>query len=50
MVFGHGMGQVFLAELGRRDRSFVVLGLAMIASFIVLRYFNVYADPHPRRA
>jgi uncharacterized membrane protein len=47
MAFGYGIGQVFLAQSGRRDRIFVALGLSMITLFIVLRYFNIYGDPRP---
>jgi uncharacterized membrane protein len=47
MAFGYGIGQVFLAQSGRRDRIFVALGLLMTTLFIVLRYSNIYGDPHP---
>lgn len=47
MLFGYGMGQVFLAPAARRDRVLLTLGLSMITAFLVLRYFNLYGDPHP---
>ena len=50
MLLGYGMGQLFLLPAPRRDRVLVGLGLAMIAAFAVLRYFNLYGDPHPWQA
>jgi uncharacterized membrane protein len=47
MLFGYGIGPLFLAPEGRRDRAFVALGLAMMAAFLVLRFLNGYGDPHP---
>jgi uncharacterized membrane protein len=47
MAFGYGIGQVFLAQSGRRDRIFLALGVSMIILFIVLRFSNFYGDPHP---
>lgn len=47
MLFGYGMGQVFLAPAATRDRTLFVLGLTMIAAFLLLRFFNLYGDPHP---
>jgi uncharacterized membrane protein len=47
MAFGYGLGQLFLAKAALRDRLFVLLGLSMVATFFVLRYFNIYGDPRP---
>ena len=47
MLWGYGMGEVFLLEGRRRTRIFVTVGLSLIAAFAVLRYFNLYGDPHP---
>jgi uncharacterized membrane protein len=47
MLFGYGMGQVFLAPTTTRDRTFVTLGFAMIAAFLILRFLNLYGDPRP---
>jgi uncharacterized membrane protein len=47
MLLGYGMGQVFLLPARPRDRLLVRLGLAMVAAFLVLRYFNLYGDPQP---
>jgi len=46
MAFGYGIGQVFLLPPLTRDRIFLVLGLSMIAIFAILRFFNIYGDPH----
>jgi uncharacterized membrane protein len=42
-AFGYGMGAIFLSE--KRNRIVPLLGLAMLALFIVLRWFNAYGDP-----
>jgi uncharacterized membrane protein len=47
MLWGYGMGEVFLGEERRRRRVFVTVGLSLIAGFLALRYFNLYGDPHP---
>jgi len=47
MLLGYGMGQVFLLPAHQRDLILLRLGLAMIAVFLVLRYFNLYGDPQP---
>ena len=47
MLLGYGMGQVFLLPARQRDLILLRLGLAMIAAFLVLRYFNLYGDPQP---
>jgi uncharacterized membrane protein len=47
MLLGYGMGPVFLMPARPRDRLLVTLGIAMIAAFLLLRYFNLYGDPQP---
>jgi len=47
MAFGYGLGAVFLAPAPARDRTFVLLGAAMVAVFIALRAFNLYGNPQP---
>ncbi|NJM25460.1 MAG: DUF1624 domain-containing protein [Bacteroidia bacterium] len=46
MVFGYLAGHWFTQAAERRKRNLVWLGLAMSAGFIVLRFINVYGDPH----
>jgi uncharacterized membrane protein len=41
---GYGLSFLFVADEARRDRNFVVLGLAMIAAFAALRVPNLYGD------
>lgn len=45
MAIGYGMGAVFRSE--QRDRTLILLGLAMLALFLVLRIPNLYGDPRP---
>jgi hypothetical protein len=47
MLFGYGLAPWFLMAPAARDRRFVALGAAMLALFLLLRYFNLYGDPHP---
>jgi len=47
MLFGYGLAPWFLMVPAARDRRFVALGAAMLALFLLLRYFNLYGDPHP---
>ena len=42
---GYGMGALFLQERARRDRTIMLLGLAMLAAFLVLRGFELYGNP-----
>lgn len=49
MLGGYGLGQVFLMSAPRRDRLLVALGTSMLATFLVLRYFNAYGNPAPWR-
>jgi uncharacterized membrane protein len=47
MALGYGLGSLFLEPADKRDRLLVTLGLAMIALFVALRWFNLYGDPRP---
>ena len=47
MAFGYGLGTVFTLPDARRRRTLVVLGLSMIAAFLLLRGLQVYGDPRP---
>jgi uncharacterized membrane protein len=47
MLFGYGLAPWFLMAPTARDRRFVALGAGMLALFLLLRYFNLYGDPHP---
>ncbi|WP_428151871.1 DUF1624 domain-containing protein [Brevundimonas sp.] len=52
MLLGYGIGQMFTLETDRRRRMLTVLGLSMIAVFVLLRSLQVYGDskpwePHP---
>ncbi|HVY84384.1 MAG TPA: heparan-alpha-glucosaminide N-acetyltransferase domain-containing protein [Caulobacterales bacterium] len=47
MAFGYGLGGVFTLEQKQRDRTLVILGLAMLAVFVALRASNFYGDPRP---
>jgi uncharacterized membrane protein len=44
MMAGYGFGRVLLWERERRQRFIVVLGVSMVAAFILLRGINVYGD------
>lgn len=45
IAFGYGLGAIFEQPPAKRDRSVLMLGLAMLAAFFVLRWLNVYGDP-----
>lgn len=45
IAFGYGMGAVFTDEPAKRDRTIFIIGLAMLALFLVLRGFMIYGDP-----
>lgn len=52
MLLGYGLGQVFTLKTAQRRRILPILGLSMIAVFVVLRALQVYGDskpwePHP---
>lgn len=43
--FGYGLGSIFTQERDKRDRTVLLLGLGMLAAFLVLRWLNFYGDP-----
>jgi len=45
IAFGYGMGALFLQERERRDRTLMLMGLAMLAAFFVLRGLQLYGNP-----
>ncbi|MGE0595056.1 MAG: DUF1624 domain-containing protein [Hyphomonadaceae bacterium] len=45
IALGYGLGPIFLQVPGKRERTLLLLGLAMLAAFFVLRWFNLYGDP-----
>lgn len=47
MAVGYALGTVFGMEAGRRRRLLLHAGIALTASFLVLRFINVYGDPVP---
>jgi uncharacterized membrane protein len=47
MAAGYAFGTVFLLPSGRRRRTLVILGAALTAAFVVLRWTNAYGDPNP---
>jgi uncharacterized membrane protein len=47
MALGYGLGPVFLAPPERRRSLLTALGLACLASFVLLRATNLYGDPRP---
>ena len=47
MLCGYGLAWMWVEPEGRRDRLFMLLGLGMIAAFLVLRGLNLYGDPGP---
>jgi uncharacterized membrane protein len=42
---GYGLGALFAGEPQKRDRTLFLLGLGMLAAFLVLRWFLAYGDP-----
>jgi uncharacterized membrane protein len=45
IALGYGMGALFAGEPAKRDRTLLLVGLAMLAVFVVLRWFMAYGDP-----
>jgi uncharacterized membrane protein len=45
IAVGYGMGGLFAAPPPRRDRTLLLLGLAMLALFVLLRGFEWYGNP-----
>jgi uncharacterized membrane protein len=50
MAAGYAFGAVVVADLPRRRRWSLAIGLGAIAAFVVLRGFNLYGNPAPWRA
>jgi uncharacterized membrane protein len=44
-ALGYGMGGIFSAPAERRDRTLLLAGLAMLAAFLLLRWFELYGNP-----
>jgi len=47
MLFGYGFGRVFDLPETKRRRTLTLVGLGMIAAFVVLRALQIYGDPNP---
>lgn len=45
IAVGYGLGPLFLEPPGKRDRTVLTLGLAMLAAFVALRGFDLYGNP-----
>ena len=45
IAIGYGMGALFASEPAKRDRTLFLLGLAMLAAFVALRWSMAYGDP-----
>jgi uncharacterized membrane protein len=44
-ALGYGMGALFMQPAEKRDRMIFLLGVVMLALFIVLRWTMIYGDP-----
>jgi uncharacterized membrane protein len=49
MAAGYGLGSMLLLDRPQRRQQLLGLGLALIALFIGLRYFDQFGDPQPWR-
>ncbi|MBO9201004.1 MULTISPECIES: DUF1624 domain-containing protein [Niastella] len=49
MLVGYVFGQLYLPtyDAGKRRKNLIALGLGAIALFIIIRFINMYGDPHP---
>jgi uncharacterized membrane protein len=49
MLVGYALGQIYLPtfDAGKRKRILIASGLGAIALFIIVRFVNMYGDPHP---
>lgn len=45
IALGYGLGAIFTEAPAKRDQTVLLLGLAMLAAFFVLRWLNIYGDP-----
>ncbi len=50
MMVGYGLGGIMTLEATERRRQLLGLGLTLIATFIVLRYWNFYGDKPTAKA
>jgi uncharacterized membrane protein len=47
MLLGYGSAGVFEMTPKVRDAHLMRIGIALVIAFVMLRYLNVYGDPHP---
>jgi len=47
IALGYGLGALFASPPAQRDRTLFLLGLAMLAAFFALRWFETYGNPPP---
>ena len=47
MAAGYAFGNLFQFEPVIRKRLFIRIGVACLALFFILRFFNIYGDPYP---
>ncbi|MEO8678428.1 MAG: heparan-alpha-glucosaminide N-acetyltransferase domain-containing protein [Vicinamibacterales bacterium] len=47
MAAGYGFGLVLELPPARRTRGCLIIGIAAITAFVLLRTFNIYGDPRP---
>lgn len=49
MLTGYGFGRLYLPtfDADKRRKILIALGLGAIALFTIIRFINVYGDPHP---
>ncbi len=47
MLLGYCFGRFYLADVMNRHKRSIMLGLSLIAFFIVMRFTDVYGDPIP---
>lgn len=45
MALGYGLGPILIEQPALRRRTLTILGLSMIAAFLVVRGINLYGDP-----
>jgi uncharacterized membrane protein len=50
MAAGYAFGKILLLETTQRKRLCLLIGLAAVGLFLVLRGFNLYGDPRPWHA
>lgn len=46
-ALGYGIGPLFLAPAKLRDRALYIAGAGALTLFVLLRFSNLYGDPHP---